>query len=68
MAEEAAPRDGDAVLTLKGLRETLWQIIREEPSLLQINAEPAGAPPTPGKSAAFTNPLTKIVAIAKESS
>ena len=42
--------------------ETLRQIIREDPGLLQINTEPAGASPTLGKSAAFTNPLTKIVA------
>ena len=61
MSEESAPvpRDGDAVLTREGLRETLRQIIREEPGLLQLNAEPAGpaAPPTPGKLAVFTNPL-----------
>ena len=37
MAEEAAPRDGDTVLTREGLRETLQKIIQEEPGLLQIN-------------------------------
>ena len=47
MAEKAAPRNSDAVLTRELLRETRWQIIREEPGFLQINAEPAGAPHTP---------------------